>query len=33
VKLTHFVRDKADMRAAGRRELEPAVLLGNFDTA
>jgi poly(3-hydroxybutyrate) depolymerase len=27
VKLTHFVRDKADMRAAGRRELEPAVLI------
>lgn len=27
VKLTHFVRDQGDMRLAGRRELEPAVLL------
>jgi len=27
VKLTHFARDMADMRKAGRRELEPAVLI------
>jgi poly(3-hydroxybutyrate) depolymerase len=27
VKLTHFSRDMADMRKAGRRELEPAVLI------
>ncbi|HEY8615021.1 polyhydroxyalkanoate depolymerase [Phenylobacterium sp.] len=27
VKLTHFTRDMADMRKAGRRELEPAVLI------
>ena len=27
VKLTHFARDMADMRRAGRRELEPAVLI------
>lgn len=27
VKLTHFARDVADMRRAGRRELEPAVLI------
>ena len=27
VKLTHFARDMADMRTAGRRELEPAVLI------
>ncbi|MDP3595167.1 polyhydroxyalkanoate depolymerase, partial [Phenylobacterium sp.] len=27
VKLTHFTRDMADMRRAGRRELEPAVLI------
>ena len=27
VKLTHFSRDMADMRRAGRRELEPAVLI------
>jgi poly(3-hydroxybutyrate) depolymerase len=27
VKLTHFSRDKTDMRLAGRRTLEPAVLL------
>jgi poly(3-hydroxybutyrate) depolymerase len=26
-KLTHFTRDMADMRKAGRRELEPAVLI------
>lgn len=26
-KLTHFARDMADMRKAGRRELEPAVLI------
>ncbi|MDB5447648.1 MAG: phaZ [Phenylobacterium sp.] len=26
-KLTHFSRDKADLRRAGRRELEPAVLI------
>jgi poly(3-hydroxybutyrate) depolymerase len=26
-KLTHFSRDKGDMRLAGRREMEPAVLL------
>ena len=26
-KLTHFARDMADMRRAGRRELEPAVLI------
>lgn len=27
VKLTHFARDMADLRKAGRRELEPAVLI------
>jgi poly(3-hydroxybutyrate) depolymerase len=27
VKLTHFTRDMSDMRRAGRRELEPAVLI------
>ncbi|MEO8112886.1 MAG: polyhydroxyalkanoate depolymerase [Phenylobacterium sp.] len=27
VKLTHFARDMTDMRKAGRRELEPAVLI------
>jgi poly(3-hydroxybutyrate) depolymerase len=27
VKLVHFARDKADMRAAGRRQMEPAVLI------
>jgi poly(3-hydroxybutyrate) depolymerase len=27
VKLTHFARDMADLRRAGRRELEPAVLI------
>jgi poly(3-hydroxybutyrate) depolymerase len=27
VKLTHFARDMADMRRAGRRDLEPAVLI------
>jgi poly(3-hydroxybutyrate) depolymerase len=27
VKLTHFARDMSDMRKAGRRELEPAVLI------
>ena len=27
VKLTHFARDPGDMRLAGRRELEPAVLI------
>jgi poly(3-hydroxybutyrate) depolymerase len=26
-RLTHFSRDKADLRSAGRRELEPAVLI------
>jgi poly(3-hydroxybutyrate) depolymerase len=26
-KLTHFARDKADLRKAGRRELEPSVLI------
>jgi poly(3-hydroxybutyrate) depolymerase len=26
-KLTHFTRDKADLRQAGRRELDPAVLI------
>jgi poly(3-hydroxybutyrate) depolymerase len=36
-KLTHFARDQADLRRAGRRELEPAVLIvaplsGHFAT-